>query len=662
MRKIYAILPLACALTFTACDDYDDTALWEQVNSNTERIAALEEWQETTNNNIAALQQLLNTNDMITSVTPVLQGDKEVGYTITFLHSDPVTIYHGEKGDKGEDGTAGSTPQIGLTQQTDGNWYWTLNGELMQDAEGNPIRANGEDGKDGQDGEDGADGDDGSTGATGRPGTPAPTPQIKLGSTLTSGTYYGLNGNKQTEADKTAWYLSVDNGASWYRVNGEDGQSGSSGAAGDSFFNDVVQNDLYVTFTLTDGTTFQVPVYQSLKIGDGTGTLALIEAETEIKLTLPDGTTAADYSALVAQITPEGADGTYTDIDTRADDVNGWKVEGDLENAKVTVTAGSGTALLRVTLIRSDGGEVTASRIVERPDYTVSDDEKTYTVYTADGLIAWANAAVSNTSVGCILAADIDMENKVLPVVGANGNSYKGSFDGGCHTISNLTISSSGGYVGFIGIGYDNCIVQNVTFKDLSITATGRNVGGIMGQVSGNTVVKNCHVVGGTIKGTGYVGGIIGFISSKDVQVYACSSTATLEASSTIGGIVGGNSGTNNTGGGTITACYVKGSITATEPSNKIACGIAGENCGTITAAYWQADGVTVGTLKLENNIWVDDTDNSGTIQVSNDDGWNDDVVSAMNNALSTANISGYEWIKNTGNDSESRPLVIEMN
>ena len=89
------------ALALAACsDDYDDTALWNTVNDHENRIAALEQWQDEVNNNIAALQQLLNTNDMITSVTPVMENGKEVGYTIAFLHSDPVTIYHGEKGEK----------------------------------------------------------------------------------------------------------------------------------------------------------------------------------------------------------------------------------------------------------------------------------------------------------------------------------------------------------------------------------------------------------------------------------------------------------------------------------------------------------------------------------------------------------------------------------
>lgn len=310
MRKIYVILPLACALTFTACDDYDDTALWEQVNDNTGRIEALEEWQQTTNSNIAALQQLISTTDYITSVTPVTENGKEIGYTITFLHSDPITIYHGEKGDKGEDGTAGSTPQIGLTQQTDGNWYWTLNGKLMTDSKGNPIRANGEDGKDGEDGQNGTDGDDGSTGATGRPGASAPTPQIKLGNTLTTGTYYGIDGDKQTTPDTGAWYLSVDNGATWYRVSGEDGQSGSTG---DSFFKKVdTSNPNYVTFTLADGTTFKVS-----RINDGKNVVdvstagglqqaladAGIDATTATELTITGTLGDADFTYMKDNLT-----------------------------------------------------------------------------------------------------------------------------------------------------------------------------------------------------------------------------------------------------------------------------------------------------------------------------------------------------------------------
>ena len=222
---------------------------------------------------------------MITSVTPVTLGGEVTGYTIAFLHSDPITIYHGEKGDKGDkgdqgeqgeqgiqgepgkdgadggdqgeqgiqgepgkdgaDGTDGSdgkdgyTPQIGLTQQTDGNWYWTLDGELMLDPNGDPIRANGDKG------EQGDDGDKGDTGATGQPGTPAPTPQIKLGSSITSGTIKTDNGTN----DPAAWYLSVDNGKTWYRISGDKGDPGATGGQGqqgeqgDSFFTKAPEVD-----------------------------------------------------------------------------------------------------------------------------------------------------------------------------------------------------------------------------------------------------------------------------------------------------------------------------------------------------------------------------------------------------------------------------------
>lgn len=125
------------------------------------------------NGNIAALQQLLSTTDYITKVTPVMEDGRQVGYTIEFLHQSPITIYKGDKGDKGDpgedgqdgqdgadgqdgvDGQDGQTPEIGLVKDEAGDWYWTLNGELMLDQDGNPIRANGHDGTDGEPGQDG---------------------------------------------------------------------------------------------------------------------------------------------------------------------------------------------------------------------------------------------------------------------------------------------------------------------------------------------------------------------------------------------------------------------------------------------------------------------------------------------------------------------------
>ena len=209
----------------TACK-YDDSELWEQVNQNTERfadierIAALEAWQAKTNTNIQSIQTLLNTADYITAVTPVTEAGVEVGYTITFLNSPAITIYHGENG------TAGTTPQIGVTKEDDGNWYWTLNGDLLTDGEGNSIRANGDS---------------------------APVPRLSTGASLTVSQDSGGNA-----IVSDAIYLSVDEGKTWTRV---------SGTGGISFFSDVDTSDpTCVTFTLADGTSFSIARYTGLKL------------------------------------------------------------------------------------------------------------------------------------------------------------------------------------------------------------------------------------------------------------------------------------------------------------------------------------------------------------------------------------------------------------
>ena len=197
---------LLAALALTACE-YDDSALWEQVNQNTERIAALEAWQAETNTNIQSLQTLLNTADYITAVTPVTENEEEVGYTISFLNSDPITIHNG---------TAGSTPEIGVKKGEDGNWYWTLNGDLLTGENDKPIQANGDS---------------------------APVPQLKTGNSLTNVTHDTAGDAIEPEAIV-------------------------SGTDGNSFFSKVDTDDpTCVTFTLADGTTtFSVPRYTGIKL------------------------------------------------------------------------------------------------------------------------------------------------------------------------------------------------------------------------------------------------------------------------------------------------------------------------------------------------------------------------------------------------------------
>lgn len=266
-RKTLTLLLLA-ALTFAACK-YDDSELWEQVNQNTEelaaqaaRIAALEAWQAETNTNIQALQTLLSTTDYITAVTPVVKDGVEVGFTISFLNTPAITIYHGTKGDKGD---KGDTPQIGATQADDGNWYWTLNGEFLTDTDGNPIRANGTQGEQGPAGDD------------------APLPQLATGAKLTDQGITTDSQNNPIAAD--AIYLSVDGGQTWTRVSGEKGEQGDTGATGpkgDSFFKGIYTTHAdYVTFTLADGSTFQVPRYTGISLLFDPESLSLLYDETK---------------------------------------------------------------------------------------------------------------------------------------------------------------------------------------------------------------------------------------------------------------------------------------------------------------------------------------------------------------------------------------------
>lgn len=268
-RKTLTLLLLA-ALTLAACK-YDDSELWEQVNQNTEelaaqaaRIAALEAWQAETNTNIEALQTLLSTTDYITAVTPVVKDGVEVGFTISFLNTPAITIYHGTKGDKGD---KGDTPQIGATQADDGNWYWTLNGELLTDTDGNPIRANG---TQGEQGDQGPAGDD------------APLPQLATGKKLNEQGITTDSQNNPIAAD--AIYLSVDGGQTWTRVSGEKGEQGDTGATGpkgDSFFKGIdTTNADYVTFKLADGSTFQVPRYTGISLTFNPASLSLLYGGT----------------------------------------------------------------------------------------------------------------------------------------------------------------------------------------------------------------------------------------------------------------------------------------------------------------------------------------------------------------------------------------------
>lgn len=190
------------------------------------------------NNNISSLQAIvaaLQNQDYITGVTPITENGKTIGYTIAFAKGTPITIYHGQDGKD-----SSYVPLIGVKQDTDNIYYWTLDGEWLTDASGNKIKANGIDGTNGNDGATGPQGPEGEQGPQGEQGI---TPQLKI--------------------ENGKWYISYDNGSTWNEV----GQAtGDAGKDGDAFFQGVTQDEQFVYFTLADGTVITLPKGASLEI------------------------------------------------------------------------------------------------------------------------------------------------------------------------------------------------------------------------------------------------------------------------------------------------------------------------------------------------------------------------------------------------------------
>lgn len=211
------------ALLAVGC--YDDTALWDQIRDHEERIVTLEKLCNQMNTNISSLQTIvaaLQDKDYVINVAPIAENGKEIGYTITFSKSGSITIYHGNDGENGKDG---STPLIGVKMASDGVYYWTIDGEWLLDSDGNKIPTTGKDGADGQNGENGKEGADGIT------------PQLKI--------------------EEDYWYISYDNGKTWEEVGP---------ATGDSMFKEITDGDDKVHIVLTNGTVIDIPKYIALKL------------------------------------------------------------------------------------------------------------------------------------------------------------------------------------------------------------------------------------------------------------------------------------------------------------------------------------------------------------------------------------------------------------
>ena len=249
--------------------------------------------------------------------------------------------------------------------------------------------------------------------------------------------------------------------------------------------------------------------------------------------------------------------------------------------------------------------------------YTI-ESNGSYTVTSADGLMNIAELVNGGKSdINITLDTDIDLTGKDWTPIGTNvDNSYKGTFDGGGHTITGLTFTTNDNYVGLFGYLNRAGTVKNVVMKDVQIT-NNRSWSAFAGGVAGYSwgTIENCSV-SGSVSGTVYVGGVVG--AQIDGSITGCSSSATVKGTTDVGGVAGQtNSGatmtacyatgnviieihpTNNISGGGLVgmnggngliACYATGNVTSTGSStgNVHIFGLLGDNYTTVTACYWK--------------------------------------------------------------------------
>ena len=308
------------------------------------------------------------------------------------------------------------------------------------------------------------------------------------------------------------------------------------------------------------------------------------------------------------------------------------------------------------------GGE---SGAAEDLGYIYDSNTNTYTVYNADGLMNIAELVNGGkTDINITLDKNIDLTGKDWTPIGTDyDNAYTGTFDGGGHTITGLTVTTNDQYAGLFGyLGKFGkfCTVKNVVMDGIQITCNHRlgSAGGVAGY-SRAVTIENCSV-SGSVSGTMRAGGVVGGLNGGSIT--GCSSSATVKGTLNVGGVAGEtNSGAtmaacyatgnvtieidpiNNTLGGglvgfnargSVLACYATGNVTSTGSStgNVHIGGFLGDNYTTVTACYWKNN--------HEQGIGY----NRESTEATKVDGsvvtWQK-AVDAMNTALQNA---GSEW------------------
>ena len=292
--------------------------------------------------------------------------------------------------------------------------------------------------------------------------------------------------------------------------------------------------------------------------------------------------------------------------------------------------------------------------------YTIESDGS-YTVTSADGLMHVADLVNGGkTDINITLDKNIDLTGKGWTPIGTSfDNSYKGTFDGGGHTITGLTVTTNDQFVGLFGYLNRAGTVKNVVMEGIQITSNHMFgcTGGVVGYSWGT--IENCSV-SGSISGTDCVGGVVG--SQKAGSIIGCCTSATVKGTHYVGGVAGEKWGTmtacyatgnvtleiasqkNLSGGGVVglnggsrvLACYATGNVTSTGSStgNVHIGGLLGDNYTTVTACYWKNNHEQgIGYKKAGTVTEVTKVDGTGVT-------WQK-AVDGMNTALQNA---GSKW------------------
>ena len=311
------------------------------------------------------------------------------------------------------------------------------------------------------------------------------------------------------------------------------------------------------------------------------------------------------------------------------------------------------------------GGEYTYTVSLAAARGYIIEDDGTYTVTSADGLMNVAELVNGGkTDINITLDKNIDLTGKDWTPIGTSArNSYKGTFDGGGHTITGLTFTTNDKDVGLFGHLNRAGTVKNVVMEGIQITSNqinGGSIGGVVGFSWGT--IENCSV-SGSVSGTVYVGGVVGIQWGGSIT--GCSSSATVKGMVDVGGVVGQINGNipltacyatgnvtleidpekNISGGGlvgfngrgsSLLACYATGNVTSTGSSTgKVHIGgCLGDNYTTVTACYWK-NNHEQGIGYNKEGIAPEATKVDGSVVT-----WQK-AVDAMNTALQTA---GSKW------------------